>query len=110
MKQNSSPGCVQLLDHTQLAAAPTDLPACPAMQTLRRPPYSLLEGDFVRADCRVLPTHPGNAAAVAAAGDGGRPAAPASQPWRVMKKDEVLDFGNCVCRVMTNRRGNWQKS
>ena len=45
-----------------------------------------------------------DAAAAAAA------AAVSSGPsWRVLKKDEAADFGNCVCRIMTNKRGNWQQ-
>ena len=112
-------------------------------QTLKRPPYQLLEGDFVRADCCVLPPHPsinlapasstagmgggGGAAAAAgtapvsgsssvgsllmnnsgAGGNGGGGGGGGSQ-WRVLKKDEAADFGNCVCRIMTNKRGNWQ--
>ena len=36
-------------------------------------------------------------------------AAPLGPSWRVLKKDEAADFGNCVCRIMTNKRGNWQQ-
>ncbi|PNH08917.1 O-phosphoseryl-tRNA(Sec) selenium transferase [Tetrabaena socialis] len=84
-------------------------------EVLKRPPYQLLEGDFVRAECSAMTSPEGAAAsaaaaAAAAAGSGGSglPAPPPQQSWRVLKKDEVLDWGSCVARVMTNRRSHWQ--
>ncbi len=66
---------------------------------LKRPPYQLLEGDFVRAECSAL-TSPEAAATTA---DGGA----VGQAWRVLKKDEPLGWGCCVVRPMTNRRSHW---
>ena len=91
------------------------------MQVLKRPPYQLLEGDFVRAECSALTSAEAAAASAAAArqqaaaaGDGGasthQHTGLAAQTWRVVKKDEVLDWGSCVARIMTNRRSNWQHS
>ncbi|KAG2422688.1 hypothetical protein HXX76_015852 [Chlamydomonas incerta] len=85
-------------------------------EVLKRPPFQLLEGDFVRAECSALTSAEAAAAsaaaaAAAAAGDGGgaqQHVGPAAQTWRVVKKDEVLDWGSCVARIMTNRRSNWQ--
>eukprot|EP00198_Chlamydomonas_reinhardtii_P003635 XP_001692971.1 predicted protein [Chlamydomonas reinhardtii] len=90
-------------------------------EVLKRPPYQLLEGDFVRAECSALTSAEAAAASAAAArqqaaaaGDGGasthQHTGLAAQTWRVVKKDEVLDWGSCVARIMTNRRSNWQHS
>ncbi|GFR42960.1 hypothetical protein Agub_g3958, partial [Astrephomene gubernaculifera] len=101
-------------------------------EVLKRPPYQLLEGDFVRAECSAL-TAPEAAAASAAAaavaavslggGEGGAAVGSAEggsqtsshqqhqqhhQVWRVLKKEEVLDWGSCVTKIMTNRRSHWQ--
>lgn len=105
------------------------------MQVLKRPPYQLLDGDFVRAEARLL--------AAPGAGPGSKQAAnhrqqqeqrqeqPEQQQeeeeedqeeqqgsaaglsgsgvrWRVVKKDEALGFSNCVVRIMTNRKVAWQ--
>lgn len=32
-----------------------------------------------------------------------------TQQWRVLKKEEVIDWSNCVARIMTNRRSHWQR-
>ncbi len=56
----------------------------------------LLDGDYVRAEARVMP----GGAADAAASAGVHKA--------VLKKDDPLGWGTCVLRVMTNRRINWQ--
>ncbi|GIL88779.1 hypothetical protein Vretimale_19630 [Volvox reticuliferus] len=78
-------------------------------EVLKRPPYQLLEGDFVRAECSALTSATAAAAAVAAGTiDGGGGHSLPHQTWRVLKKDEVLDWGSCVARIMTNRRSHWQ--
>ncbi|KAF8071272.1 GTP-binding protein [Scenedesmus sp. PABB004] len=51
---------------------------------LKRPPFCLLEGDFVRAECRVLGAPPGKT--------------------RVVRKDELLGPHNCVLLLQTNRK------
>ncbi len=64
--------------------------------------------------CRALPTAlaaaamrgPGTAASVAPSAS----TSAAPHPWRVLKKSEQMDFSNCVCRIMTNKRGNWQST
>jgi len=59
---------------------------------LKRPPYGLLEGDFVRAECRVLQA--------AATGAG--------QKMRVVRKDELVGPSNAVLLLQTNRKVSWQ--
>lgn len=54
---------------------------------LKRPPYALLEGDFVRAEARVL------------SADG---------KMRVVRKDEPVGPANCVLLLQTNRKVSWQ--
>ena len=84
-----------------------------SMQALKRPPYQLLEGDFIRADCRTL-SHESSTAkqkqqhAPPKLSASAATAIPVTLPWRVLKKDEPLDWTNCVCRIMTNKRGTWQ--
>jgi hypothetical protein len=99
---------------------------CVVVQVLKRPPYQLLEGDFVRAECSALTSWEAAAASAAEAavrgvgggggGGGGLDSHghthhqhhPLHQTWRVLKKDEVLDWGSCVAKIMTNRRSHWQ--
>eukprot|EP00798_Chlamydomonas_sp_ICE-L_P021725 gene21725-28744_t len=57
----------------------------------------LLDGEFVRADCRVLTPVAGHDSGI-----GGKTV-------RVLKKDEQLSSNTCVLRLLTNRRSsNWQ--
>lgn len=102
-------------------------PRCSPVQVLKRPPYSLLEGDLVRAEYRVLaaqpralhpspsppaPTGSGDAAAgCGAQGDEGhRPSdqQPQHGQWRLARKEEPLAPHNCVLLLLTNRRTAWQ--
>ncbi|GLI71344.1 hypothetical protein VaNZ11_016506, partial [Volvox africanus] len=77
-------------------------------EVLKRPPYQLLEGDFIRAESSAL-TSAAAASATTIDGGGGSGGNPVPhQPWRVLKKDEVLDWDSCVARIMTNRRSHWQ--
>jgi hypothetical protein len=77
-------------------------------QVLKKPPYQLLEGEFVRAEARAL-----DAAACQQAereqqgelADGGRVG---GVRWRVLKKEEQVGFGGCIVRIMTNRKVSWQ--
>jgi hypothetical protein len=57
---------------------------------LKRPPYALLEGDFVRAEARVLSSTEG------------------SSKMRVVRKDEAVGPSNCVLLLQTNRKVSWQ--
>ncbi|GAX85197.1 hypothetical protein CEUSTIGMA_g12616.t1 [Chlamydomonas eustigma] len=94
---------------------------------LKRPPYLLLDGDFVRSDCRLLSNDPYASVmksqsstyvdgSVVDAAHRINPSLPAVKirnacnPHRVLKKTELMDFSNCVCRIMTNKRAQWQKS
>jgi hypothetical protein len=97
------------------------------LQVLKRPPYGLLEGEFVRAECRVLAaadqasSKSKQAAATEAADtsdqqEGSSVAGPAagaaarSVPvqCRVVRKDELLGPSNCVLLLQTNRKVSWQ--
>jgi ribosome-binding ATPase YchF (GTP1/OBG family) len=62
--------------------------------TLKRPPWALVEGDYIRSDCRVM-------ASASASGS--------SVESRVLKKDEAVGWDNCVIRIMTNRKISWQR-
>lgn len=101
---------------------------------LKRPPWGLLEGDFVRAEARILqqPTavgHTGNsgssssdnrgdkaqevptvsrARAVAAAVAAAAASSSAGPLCRVVRKDEAVTPDNCVLLVQTNRKAAWQ--
>lgn len=100
-------------------------------QVLKRPPYGLLEGEFVRAECRVLTAgeHVSSRSSKAAASDAadaadqqqqqqqqgvstGSPAAAAARgvpvQCRVVRKDELLGPSNCVLLLQTNRKVSWQ--
>lgn len=75
---------------------------------LKKPPYRLLEGDFVRAECVAISGcssggTSGSAGGSAAAAGGG------AVVRRVARKDEALAFDNCVLKVMTNRKASWQQ-
>lgn len=94
---------------------------------LKRPPYGLLEGDFVRAECRVL--HAGSRTA-GMTGDSARgqeavqdtPGHESSAgqeqherhglgtkvQCRVVRKDELVGPSNCVLLLQTNRKVSWQ--
>jgi hypothetical protein len=98
------------------------------LQVLKRPPYGLLEGEFVRAECRVLAaadqasSKSKQAAATEAADasaqqqEGSSATGPAagaaarSVPvqCRVVRKDELLGPSNCVLLLQTNRKVSWQ--
>jgi len=67
-------------------------------QALRRPPYQLLEGEFVRAECAGA----GGAAEGEGGGGGGRAA------WRVVRKADPLSPGGMVLLIMTNKKVAWQ--
>jgi hypothetical protein len=70
-----------------------------ASQVLKRPPYCLLAGDLVRAECATLPLTPAAAGAVAPA---------SGNKWRLARKEEKLQPCNCVLLLLTNRRTAWQ--
>jgi hypothetical protein len=55
----------------------------------------------VRADCRVIP-FPNDELQL-----GYNPTS--LSEFRVLKKDEVIDWNNCIVRIMTNKRCKWQK-
>lgn len=63
---------------------------------LKRPPYALLEGDFVRAECRVL-------------GQGASPLSQHAAKMRVVRKDELVGPSNAVLLLQTNRKVSWQR-
>jgi hypothetical protein len=67
---------------------------------LKRPPYALLEGDFVRAECRVL-LQPQQAQQPGEAGH-------QQAKTRVVRKDEVVGPANSVLLLQTNRKVSWQ--
>jgi hypothetical protein len=69
---------------------------------LKRPPYALLEGEFVRAECRVLQHQ--QAAAGPAAPDSGQQQA----KMRVVRKDDLVGPSNAVLLLQTNRKVSWQ--
>jgi hypothetical protein len=57
----------------------------------------LLAGDFIRAECRVVGGEGGAAAPKAAVAN-----------WRLARKEEEILPGNCVLRILTNRKSAWQ--
>ena len=54
---------------------------------MKRPPFKLCEGDYVRAECRTR--------------DGAH---------ALLKKTEVITEANCVIKLFTNRKVAWQKA
>uniref|UniRef100_A0A7S3R6V4 RWD domain-containing protein n=1 Tax=Dunaliella tertiolecta TaxID=3047 RepID=A0A7S3R6V4_DUNTE len=77
-------------------STPADL-----FSVLVRPPWQLLEGEFVRAEARVLQC--------GSSGHQGTHGKPSSASRTVLKKDDTLGFSNCVVRIMVNKKGTWQK-
>jgi hypothetical protein len=66
---------------------------------LKRPPYCLLvEGEFVRAEARVLQQQQVGAGAKQ----------PTLHLMRVVRKDELLEPSNAVLLLQTNRKASWQ--
>ncbi|KAF5830715.1 P-loop containing nucleoside triphosphate hydrolase protein, partial [Dunaliella salina] len=90
-------------------STPADL-----FSVLVRPPWQLLEGEFVRAEARVLQrsieaeaTEIGNPCG--SSGHQGTHGKPSSASRTVLKKDDTLGYSNCVVRIMVNKKGTWQK-
>lgn len=76
---------------------------------LKRPPYALLEGEYVRAECRVLQSqHPSATASAAAVADSGQQQGSQQAKMRVVRKDELVGPSNCVLLLQTNRKVSWQ--
>ncbi len=117
--------CVRCTPRRLATPPPPAPPSLRGPQVLKKPPYNLLEGDFVRAECAVVAAPPAPAAclgdsdglsaalqhppplsAARHAGEG----AGGGKAWRVLKKDEPLGWSNCVVKVMTNRRAAWQQA
>ena len=74
---------------------------------LKRQPYSLLEGDFVRAECRVLQA----AGEALGRGEQHQHQQQQQQPakMRVVRKDELIKPANAVMLLQTNRKVSWQQ-
>lgn len=100
-------------------------------QVLKRPPYGLLEGEFVRAECRVLEPacargHNSSSSSSMSTGmhgaldhvgqqqqEHGEPVGGAAGhhsrvQCRVVRKDELVGPSNCVLLLQTNRKVSWQ--
>ena len=81
-------------------------------EALRRPPYCLLEGDLVRAECRALqpPTQQQGQQGQGQQGQGQQPGQQVQlhHQWRPARKGEPLGPANCVLLLLTNRRTAWQ--
>ncbi len=79
---------------------------------LKRPPYCLLDGDFVRAECRLLNVlqqqqqQQQQQHGVSTGQQGGSAAKGAA--CRVVRKDERLGRDSCVLLLQTNRHTVWQ--
>lgn len=76
---------------------------------LKRPPYALLEGDFVRAECRLLqPQLTPQLLDVGAASTAGVQQQGSQNKMRVVRKDELVGPANSVLLLQTNRKVSWQ--
>jgi hypothetical protein len=75
---------------------------------LKRQPYALLEGDFVRAECRVLQPQALQLADASAASTAGAQQQGPQSKMRVVRKDELVGPANSVLLLQTNRKVSWQ--
>jgi len=55
-------------------------------ETMKRPPWQMISGDFIRAECRID-----------------------QEQRKLMKKTDVVNEGTCVLKIMTNKRSCWQR-